>query len=137
MRYYSAAMLSDELAPSLSGPMIFGSAETLQAFLPAEYPQIRERWLRLLPDHPALEEKTASRIEHWYHWTKAERGRGIIPVLESLDLRRLARCSKSAKEEVKLCSPPDEFEGLVSGCIDPALGVMSAHTWAETPRARS
>jgi hypothetical protein len=184
LRYYSAAMLSYELTPNLSGPVILGSAETLRSFheilhdvnerspiicdkegvflglaydvrkafegqrrilkpardvthsgprlgfeilwptvlvqsrmlrvalgfmdsgkrhqafayaleavveealqvdFPAEYLDIHERWLRLLPDHPVLEERTESRIEHWYQWTKPQRRRGIIPLLESLD----------------------------------------------------
>jgi hypothetical protein len=41
--------------------------------------------MALKPEHSWLEKKCSSRIEHWARWTTAQRQRGLISLLESLD----------------------------------------------------
>ena len=59
--------------------------EGLQEDFAVDYQRIQERYLALQPEHPWLEEKCSSRIEHWARWTASERQRGLIALLESLD----------------------------------------------------
>ena len=84
--------------------------EALQKDFPGEYAQIHDRWLRLLPDHPVIEEKSGSRIEHWYHWRKAERRRGIIPLLDSLDPMFEFDYKMAVKHGEKVFMSPDEWD---------------------------
>lgn len=89
--------------------------EALRQDFPAEYQKIHERWLRLVPDHPVLEEKSESRIEHWYHWTKAERRRGIIPLLESLDPMFEIDYKMAVKHGDKVFMSPNEWDASEEG----------------------
>jgi hypothetical protein len=57
----------------------------LQEDFAVDYKRIRERYLALKPEHPWLEEKCSSRVEHWVRWTTSQRQQGLIPLLESLD----------------------------------------------------
>ena len=89
--------------------------EALQRDFPREHSNIHERWLRLLPDHPVLEEKAGSRIEHWYRWTKAQRRRGIIPLLESLDPMFEFDHRMAVKHGDKVFMSPDEWDAGEGG----------------------
>lgn len=86
--------------------------EALQEEFPAKFREIHDRYLRLLPDHPVLEEKAASRIEYWYRWSEAERRRGLVPLLESLDPMFEFDYQMAVKHGEKVFMSPEEWDGI-------------------------
>jgi hypothetical protein len=86
--------------------------EALQEDFPAEFQKIHGQYLRLLPDHPVLEERAGSRIEHWYRWSEAERRRGLLPLLESLDPLFEFDYKMAVKHGEKVFMSPEEWDAI-------------------------
>lgn len=59
--------------------------EGLAADFGTYYNAIHEQYLMLSPEHPSLEENIVSRVQLYHKWSKAQRQRQIVNLLESLD----------------------------------------------------
>ncbi|WP_459720613.1 DUF6904 family protein [Sideroxyarcus sp. TK5] len=85
-------------------------------------PLIKDRWLQLDPQSPVLEEKIGSRAAQFCAWSKSERKRYMVNLLESLSsLYSLIYKMREKSGEVGMISPEQYDEWIGQECPDPKV----------------